>query len=104
MLKHSPQLHLIVDYGVLHTLSAKDEKGVLLALQSHDRIRYIDINPSPDFSEKLFAVMNVPFPVLEHLVPRVEDPDTDEDESEGTETDCPQFPPSSRPRIFSTLI
>jgi len=102
MLSHFPQLHLIVDYDGPQPLPAKDQKGVLLALQRYDRIRYIDIYASPAFAEKLFAVMNGPFPVLEHLVLCVEDPDIDEDEdeSEGDETDCPRLPPKFQaPRL-----
>ena len=98
MLSHSPQLHLIVDYGGRRPLPATDEKGVLLALQKHDRIRYIDIYASSNSAEKLFAVMNGPFPVLEHLALCVEypdmDEDEDEDESEGNETNCPRLPPT----------
>lgn len=94
MLGHSPQLHLIVDYGGRRPLPAKDEEGALLALQKHDRIRYIDIYAPSDSAEKLFAVMNGTFPVLEHLMLRVEysDIDDDDDESEGNETYCPRLP------------
>jgi len=102
MLSHSPQLHLIVDYGGRRPLPAKDAKGVLLALQSHDRIRYIDINASSDSAEELFAVMNGLFPVLEHLVLCVEYPDIDEDEdeSESNESNCPRLPPTFQaPRL-----
>jgi hypothetical protein len=98
MMSHPPQLHLILDYGDERPLPAKDEKGVLLALQSRDRIRYLDINTSFDSAEKLFAVMNGPFPVLEHLVLCVEypdiDEDEDEDESEGNKINCPRLPPT----------
>ena len=96
MLSHSPQLHLIVDYSGRRPLPAKDEKEALLTLQKHDRIRYIDIHASSDSAEKLFAAMNGPFPVLEHLALCVEYPDIDEDEdeSEGNEIDCPRLPPT----------
>jgi hypothetical protein len=49
---------------------------------------------SSDFAEQLFAVMNRPFPVLEHLALCVIYPDIDEDESEGNEIDPPQLPPT----------
>ena len=98
MLSHSSQLHLIVDYGGHRPLPAKDEKGVLLALQRHDRVRYIDIYALSDSAGNLFAVMNGLFPVLEHLVLCVEypdfDEDEDEDESEGNKIDCPRLPPT----------
>ena len=94
MLSHFPQLHLIIDYGGRRPLPATDEKSVLRALQHHDRIRYIDMYISSDFAEQLFAVMNGPFPVLEHLALCVIYPDIDEDESEGNEFDPPQLPPT----------
>ena len=94
MLSHFPQLHLIIDYGRRRPLPAQDENGVLLALQHHDRIRYIDMHISSDFAELLFAVMNGPFSVLEHLALCVVYPDVDEDESEGNEPDPPQLPPT----------
>jgi hypothetical protein len=91
MLSHSPPLPLIVDYYGERSLPAKDEEGVFLALQEHDRVRYIDLCASTTSFHKLFAAMNGPFPLLDHLGLFI---DADRNESEGDELDCPRLPQS----------
>lgn len=53
-------------------MSSKDEEGAQLALQQHHRVRLINL--SEPGLEKLFAVMDKPFPMLEGLILRSPDP------------------------------
>ena len=46
-------------------MSADDEENALLALQHHDRVRHIDI--SEPGLQKLFAILDKPFPMLQGL-------------------------------------
>jgi hypothetical protein len=46
-------------------MSSKDEEGVLLALQQHNRVRLIRLSESG--LQKLLAVMDKPFPMLEKV-------------------------------------
>ena len=94
MLRHSPRFPLIIDYDGRQPLSAKDEEGALLALQKHDRVRSIQLCASTATLDKLFAAMNGPFLLLDHLGLCIEDSDADEGESEGDKLDCPGLPES----------
>jgi hypothetical protein len=53
-------------------MSTKDEEGALLVLQQHHRLRLISLT-EPGL-EKLYAVMDKPFPMLEDLTLRSPDP------------------------------
>jgi len=95
MLSHSPPLLLIVDYSGRRLLSTKDEEGAFLALQNHNRVRDIHLYASIVSLDKLLAVMNGPFPVLEDLTltRAIEYSDADEDEEdEDDEFNCPRLP------------
>ena len=69
MLSHSPPLPLSVSYheGPTHRFTPKDEEGALLALRKHDRVRHIDLSVPLASQDKIFAVMNGSFPLLEVL-------------------------------------
>jgi len=67
MLAHSPPLPLFISYSLHQPLLRKDEEGALLALQIHDRVSRIHLHASPATLDKLLAVMDGPFPVLEDL-------------------------------------
>ena len=95
MLSHSPPLPLIVDYSGQRPLPTNDEEGALLALQNHDRVRQIHLYASIVSLDKLLAVMDRPFPVLEELSLRraIENPDANEDEvDEDDEINSPRLP------------
>jgi len=94
MLSHSPPFPLIIDYDGRQPLSAKDEEGALLALQKHDRVRYIHLYASTTVLDKLFAAMNGPFLLLEDLELFIEHSNADEDESEGDKPGRPRLPQS----------
>ena len=91
MLHHSPPLPLIIEYYGQQSLSTKDAESALLAIQKHDRVRYIRFSAPTTTYHRLFAAMNGPFPLLDHLGLFI---DADENESEGWELDCPRFPQS----------
>ena len=82
MLRHSPPLPLSVNYheGAQQSFTPKDEEGTLLALRKHDRVRYIDLCAPLATLDKIFAVMNGSFPLLEHLALSVDHSGTNEDE------------------------
>jgi hypothetical protein len=86
MLNHSPPFPLIVYYGGGRRLPAQDEEGALLALQKRDRVRSIDLCASTSNLDKIFAVMNEPFPELEDLAFSIKH------KGPGEPPDCPQFP------------
>ena len=67
MLAHSPPLPLILDYLDNHDLTPKDEEGILLALQHHDRVRRIRFEIPALNSQNIVIVIDEEFPVLEHL-------------------------------------
>jgi hypothetical protein len=67
MLAHSPPLPLILDYLDNHDLTPKDEEGILLALQHHDRVRRIRLEIPALNSQNIVIVIDEEFPVLEHL-------------------------------------
>jgi hypothetical protein len=82
MLSHSPPLPLSVSYheGAPHPFTPEDEEGALLALRNHDRVRYIDLCAPLATLDKILAVMNGSFPVLEHLTLSIDHSDINEDE------------------------
>ena len=73
MLAHSPPLPLTVDYYYEdheddNSASAKDEQGLLLALEQRHRVRHIrlfllSLNP-----QKLIMAIDEEFPILEYLI------------------------------------
>ncbi len=69
MLAHSLPLPLIVDHiGQHDDITAKDEEGIIHALQHRDRVRRIRIvNPVP-ILEKLLITLDGEYPILEHLL------------------------------------
>jgi hypothetical protein len=86
----------------------EDERGALLALQKHDRVRSIDLRASPAALDKLFAVMDGSFPALEELVLDVESTDAEEEEDDETaeekeEPDCLRLPQTFKAPHLSTL-
>jgi len=72
MLKFSPPLSLDIVFDGHRSMSVKDEEGALLVLQQHHRVHLISLT-EPGL-EKLFAVMDKPFPMLEDLTLRSPDP------------------------------
>jgi hypothetical protein len=68
MLAHSPPFPLIIQYDVEDGgLSAKDEEGIMLALQHRDRVYRISLEmPAPNL-EKVITAINDEFPILEFL-------------------------------------
>jgi len=68
MLEHSPSLPLIIDH-VDHDnfVTTEDEKGIMLALRHHDRVRRIRLlMPVPNL-RKVIAALDNEFPMLEWL-------------------------------------
>ena len=67
MLAHSPRFPLVIYYTEYHDLSAKDEAGIMLALQHRDRVCCISLRmPAPSL-QKVIATINDEFPILEFL-------------------------------------
>jgi hypothetical protein len=69
MLVHSPPLPLIIFYECTNErpfITTKDESGIFLALSHRDRVRRIFLWRLPDL-DKLIAVMEGQFPVLERM-------------------------------------
>ena len=69
MLANSPPLPLIIDHYDEHRdLTAKDEEGILLALQHRGRVRRIRlVNPIP-ILQRLVNALDGEFPILEYLL------------------------------------
>jgi hypothetical protein len=69
MLAYSPPLPLIIDHYDEHRdLTAKDEEGILLALQNRHRLRRIRlVNPIP-ILQRLVNALDGEFPILEYLL------------------------------------
>lgn len=65
MLKYSPPLPILIDFQGNRSMSQKDEDGVLLALQQHNRVRLIYLRQAS--MNKFFPAMNKHFPMLEGL-------------------------------------
>jgi hypothetical protein len=70
MLTHSPPLPLTIDYyhkSFVTTVTAKDEKGILLALQHRDRVHHIRLVLPASSLQKVITAMDEPFPILEQM-------------------------------------
>ncbi|KAH9976519.1 hypothetical protein BJV74DRAFT_953612 [Russula compacta] len=65
MLKYSPPLTIHIDFNGKWKMSNKDEDGALLALQQHNRVRFINLMRAR--IDKFLLAMNKPFPMLEDL-------------------------------------
>ena len=68
MLEHSPPLPLVIDHIDNDYISAKDEEGIILALQHRDRVRRIRLRMSVPNLQKLLVALNDKFPMLEYLI------------------------------------
>ncbi|KAN0133875.1 hypothetical protein V8E53_008307 [Lactarius tabidus] len=67
-LDHLPPLPLFVDYDYEDvTMTEKDTLGISHALQSHDRVRHIDLRLPPCILHKVLVLMDQHFPILDHL-------------------------------------
>jgi hypothetical protein len=68
MLVHSPPLPLAIDHLVdYRNITAKDEMGIILALQHRDRMRRIRLRMSVPILQKLIIALDGEFPILEYL-------------------------------------
>ena len=69
MLAHSPPFPLIIDYNTpRHDLTPEDERGIMVALKHHDRVRRIYLSmPVPNL-QKVVKAMADQFSMLEHLI------------------------------------
>ncbi len=71
MLAHSPHLPLIIDYfDENNDIDAKDEEGLIYALQQRDRVRRIRIMKLVPILERLIINLDGEFPILEYLLIR----------------------------------
>ncbi|KAF8493696.1 hypothetical protein F5888DRAFT_1908565 [Russula emetica] len=68
MLAHSPPLPLTVDYSSEDGITAKDEEGVLLALEQRDRLRHLRLAFPVRDLQKLVMAIDEEFPILEYLI------------------------------------
>ena len=68
MLVHSPRLPLTVDYRSEYGITAEDEKGLLLALKQHDRLRHLRLVFPARILRKLVMAIDEEFPILEYLI------------------------------------
>jgi hypothetical protein len=84
MLRHSPPLPLSVSYHECpaHPFTPEDEEGALLALRKHDRVRHIDLCVPLASLDKIVAVMDGSFPLLEVLTLSVDRGHSGTDEGE----------------------
>jgi hypothetical protein len=69
MLANSPHLPLIIDHlDEDNDITTKDEEGIILALQHHDRVLRIRLrNPIPNI-QKFIIALDGEFPILEYLL------------------------------------
>jgi hypothetical protein len=68
MLAHSPPFPLIIEYEAENRgLSAKDEEGVMLALQHRNRVCCISLMMLAPSLQKVITAINDEFPILEFL-------------------------------------
>ena len=68
MLAHSPPLPLVVDYYMnCRDITTDDEKGLILALNQHDRVLRVRLDTFVGL-QKLLETMNEEYTILEHLV------------------------------------
>ena len=68
MIARSPPLPLTVDYRSGDAITAEDEKGILLALEQHDRLRHLRLILPAQNLQKLVMAIDEEFPILEYLV------------------------------------
>jgi hypothetical protein len=68
MLAHSPSLPLTVDYRSKGDITAEDEKGILLALEQHRRVRHLRLLFTPRNLQRLVMAIDKEFPILEYLI------------------------------------
>ena len=68
MLAHSPPLPLTVDYYSEDGITAKDEEGILLALEQRHRVRHIRLGFPDRILQKLIMAIDEEFPILEYLI------------------------------------
>ena len=69
MLAHSPPLPLVLDYFRSgRDITEEDEKGIMLALEQHDRVRRIRLLISASKLQKLTVGLSEEYPALEYLV------------------------------------
>ena len=68
MLAHSPPLPLTVDYRSEDDITAKDEEGILLALEQRHRVRHIRLLLPVLNPQKLVMAIDEEFPILEYLI------------------------------------
>ena len=71
MLAHSPPLPLIIDYFLTKNardFTAKDEEGIILALEKRDRVRRVRLSvPFPGL-QKIIPSIDGEYPALEYLI------------------------------------
>ena len=68
MLAHFPLLPVIIDYRcATATFDALDEAGMFHALLPRDRVRHVDLHIPHSNLQQLLALMDEPFPILEHV-------------------------------------
>ena len=69
MLAHSPHLPLDIDYfNVNVEIAAEDEEEAILALKHYNRVRRVRLAMPVTSLQKLIAVMDDEYPILEHLI------------------------------------
>src|SRR5713226_1476494 len=69
LLAYSPHLPLIIDYlDENNDIDAKDEEGLIYALQKRDRVRRIRIRKTVPILERLIINLDGEFPILEYLL------------------------------------
>jgi hypothetical protein len=68
MLTHSPPLPLTIDYLARDSITAEDEKGLLLALEQRHRVRHLRLVLPVQNLPKLVMTIDEEFPILEHLI------------------------------------
>ena len=69
MLANSPSLPLTIDHlDEYKGISTEDEKGIILALQHHDRVRRIRLRNFIPNLQKLILALDGEFPILEYLL------------------------------------
>src|SRR5258708_2129207 len=69
LLAYSPHLPLIIDYLDENIdIDAKDEEGLIYALQKRDRVRRIRIRKTVPILERLIINLDGEFPILEYLL------------------------------------
>jgi hypothetical protein len=78
MLAHSPPLPLIIHYAMKgrHITTTNDKQGILFALKQRDRVLRVRLSTlDTSLLEKIIAVMDEEFPILEYLI--IEPPSED---------------------------